>query len=586
MSDTSRPWWKDATVYQIYPASFNDSNNDGVGDIPGIVQKLDYVQSLGVEVIWVCPMYASPQIDMGYDISDYEAVHPPYGTVQDMEILIKETHRRNMKIILDLVINHTSDQHAWFKESRSSKDNPKRDWYIWRPAVYDSEGNRRPPNNWRSFFGGSVWQWDEHTQEYYLHLFCTEQPDINWENEEARKAIYQSAMISWLDKGVDGFRIDTVNMYSKPMDFPNAPIQDPSTPWQDASLIFCNGPNMDKYLDEMNAILVRYNAMSVGECPATPDRARVVRYVSAEAAKLNMVFQFDSVDVGQSKPSKYDTAPFNYTLADVKGAICRTQSLIDGTDAWTTSFIENHDQARCISRFGNDSPTWRTRSGKMLAILFASLSGTLFVYQGQEIGMINMPKDWPIEEYKDVDSINFYNDALQRKPGDDAAREKAKAGLQHLSRDHARTPMQWTSAKPNAGFTGEETEPWMRVNTSAQEGINVKDENEDTSSVLNFWRHMLKVRKSHAEVLVHGNFKLGDGENEKVFSFVKTAADGKTKALVVCNFADGENRIPEFAGVDLAKAKLLLDNVSDDKSEDGRGNQYLQPWEGRIYLLS
>lgn len=524
---------------------------------------------------------------MGYDISDYEAVHPPYGTVQDMEILIKETHRRNMKVILDLVINHTSDQHAWFKESRSSKDNPKRDWYIWRPAKYDKDGNRQPPSNWRSFFSGSVWQWDEHTQEYYLHLFCTEQPDINWENEQARKAIYQSAMISWLERGVDGFRIDTVNMYSKPMDFPDAPIQDPSTPWQDASLIFCNGPNMDRYLDEMNAILSRYNAMSVGECPATPDRSRVVRYVSAEARKLNMVFQFDSVDVGQSRPSKYDTAPFNYTLSDVKGAISRTQSLLDGTDAWTTSFIENHDQARCISRFGNDSPTFRTRSGKMLSMLFASLSGTLFIYQGQEIGMINMPKDWDIAEYKDVDSINFYADALQRNPGNEAANDFAKAGLQHLSRDHARTPMQWSSAEPNAGFTAEDIKPWMRVNTSAQDGINVQDEDADATSVLNFWRSMLKVRKNHAEALVHGTFQLVDEENEKVFSFVKTSPDGKDKALVVCNFADEENAVPEFEGVDLAEAMFLLDNVSGygKKSEEKHRRQYLQPWEGRIYLI-
>jgi oligo-1,6-glucosidase len=588
MPNSPRPWWKDVTVYQIYPASFNDSNDDGIGDIPGIVQKLDYIQSLGVEVIWVCPMYASPQIDMGYDISDYEAVHPPYGTVEDMEILIRETHRRGMKIILDLVINHTSDQHAWFKESRSSKDNSKRDWYIWRPAVYDKEGNRGPPCNWRSFFSGSVWQWDEHTQEYYLHLFCTEQPDLNWENEETRKAIYQSAMTSWLEKGVDGFRIDTVNMYSKPMDFPDAPIQDPSTPWQDASLIFCNGPNMDRYLDEMNAILVRYNAMSVGECPATPDRARVVRYVSAEAAKMNMVFQFDSVDVGQSKPSKYDTVPFNYTLAEVKAAIGRTQGLLDGTDAWTTSFIENHDQARCISRFGNDSPTWRTRSGKMLAILFASLSGTLFVYQGQEIGMINMPKDWPIEEYKDIDSTNFYAEAVQKNPGDVAAEKKAKAGLQHLSRDHARTPMQWTS-KFNAGFTAENVEPWMRVNTSAQEGINVEDEDSDISSVLNFWRRMLEVRKNHAEVLVHGKYKLVDEENEKVFSFVKTSPDGKSNALVLCNFSDEENRVPEFEGVNLSGARLLLDNMTEmskDESRYGHIKENLQPWEGRIYLLN
>jgi oligo-1,6-glucosidase len=303
---------------------------------------------------------------------------------------------------------------------------------------------------------------------------------------------------------------------------------------------------------------------------------------------MNMVFQFDSVDVGQSKPSKYDTVPFNYTLAEVKAAIGRTQGLLDGTDAWTTSFIENHDQARCISRFGNDSPTWRTRSGKMLAILFASLSGTLFVYQGQEIGMINMPKDWPIEDYKDIDSINFYTEAVQKNPGDVAAEKKAKAGLQHLSRDHARTPMQWTS-RFNAGFTAENMEPWMRVNTSAQEGINVEDEDSDTSSVLNFWRRMLEVRKTHAEVLVHGNYKLVDDQNKKVFSFVKTAPDGEAKALVVCNFSDEESRVPEFEGVNLSGTRLLLDNVTEmskGESRDGHIKENLQPWEGRICLLN
>ena len=272
MTITERPWWKDAIIYQIYPASFQDSNNDGIGDLRGIQSRLDYIKSIGVNTIWICPMYKSPQIDMGYDISDYKAVHEPYGTVQDMEDLIAATHDRGMRIILDLVVNHTSDQHAWFQESKSSKSNPKRDWYIWRPAKYTSTGERKPPNNWRSNFGGPAWTWDEATGEYYLHLFAPEQPDLNWENEDTRKQIYEDGMLFWLEKGCDGFRVDTVNMYSKPPGLPDAPITEPEREDQSAGLTYCNGPNMNKYLSEMNAILSRYDAMTVGECPNTPDR--------------------------------------------------------------------------------------------------------------------------------------------------------------------------------------------------------------------------------------------------------------------------------------------------------------------------
>ena len=263
MANKDTPWWKDSIVYQIYPASFMDSNNDGVGDIPGITSKLDYIQSLGVNVIWVCPMYDSPQVDMGYDISDYQKVYPPYGTVADMEYLIEQCHARGMRILLDLVVNHTSDKHRWFKESSSSKHNPKRDWYIWKPAKYDHQGNRVPPNNWRSKFGGgSVWQWHEPTQEFYLHLFAVQQPDLNWDNEETRKAIYAEAVTFWLEKGVDGFRVDTVNMYSKPTGYEDAPIADHGAAYQEAGFVYCNGPRMREFLCEINSVLARYDAMS------------------------------------------------------------------------------------------------------------------------------------------------------------------------------------------------------------------------------------------------------------------------------------------------------------------------------------
>lgn len=466
----------------------------------------------------------------------------------------------------------TTDMSNRFKESRSSRTNPKRDWYIWKPARYEN-GQRKPPNNWRSSFGGSAWQWDESTGEYYLHLYCPEQPDLNWDNDECRWAIYESAMLFWLNKGVDGFRVDTVNMYSKPPGLPDAPMTDPDAEWQEAGLVYCNGPRMNEYLSEMNAILSRYNAMTVGECPFTPDIETVIEYVGASNKRLNMVFQFDVVDVGIGKVFKYQTSPFAYKLHDFKDAIARTQGLLDGTDAWTTSFIENHDQARCISRYGDDSPEWRERSGKMLSLLFASLSGTLFVYQGQEIGMINMPPEWPIEEYKDVDSSNYYRMVAERSDNDSTELAKAQASLQHLSRDHARTPMQW-NANTNGGFTDDSVETWMRVNTSTAE-INVARQAGEKDSVLAFWRHMLQFRKENADVLIHGRFELVDEENEKVLSFVK---HGKGRsALVVCNFSSDSSDLPSVCGT--GKKDMVLNNVPHQEEEK------LSPWEGRVYML-
>ncbi|KAK1048337.1 hypothetical protein LTS16_004521 [Friedmanniomyces endolithicus] len=578
MAISQEPWWK-GSVYQIYPASFKDSNNDGIGDINGVIQSLDYIESLGVDILWICPMYESPQIDMGYDIADYKKVYGPYGTLEDMETLISEVHRRGMRIILDLVVNHTSDQHAWFKESRSSKCNPKRNWYIWKLAKYDSQGQRRPPNNWRSNFGGSAWQWDEQTQEYYLHLFCPEQPDLNWDNEQTRKAIYADAMIFWLQKGVNGFRIDTANMYSKDPEFPDAPITDAAAEWQEAGLTYCNGPRMNEYLSEMNDILAPYNAMSVGECPFTPDRDTVVGYVSSQKKRLNMVFQFDAVDVGQGKVFKYQTEPFAYALRDLKDAVSRTQGLLCGTDGWTTTFIENHDQARSISRFGDDSPRWRERSGKMLSLLFAALSGTLFIYQGQEIGMINMPSSWPIEEYKDVDSCNYYRMVAERSSNDPQQLTQARASLQHLARDHARTPMQW-GPSCNGGFTDDSVDPWMRVNPSTAE-INVAQQTGSEDSVLAFWRQMLQVRKAHSDVLVHGIFEVVDAANEKVFAFVKHGP--RSKALIMCNFSPSYSEMPAYPS--MGKKELVIGNVAE-LQDNGVARGILQPWEGRLYMLS
>lgn len=572
---TEHKWWKEGVIYQVYPASFVDANGDGLGDIRGIISKLDYIKSLGATTVWICPHYDSPQIDLGYDIADYESVYPPYGTLKDMDDLIAGCHARGLKIIVDLVINHTSDQHKWFKESRSSKDSPKRDWYIWRPAKYDTQGNRQPPNNWRSNFSTAAWTWDEQTQEYYLHLFCPEQPDLNWENPETRQAIYATAIEFWLKRGVDGFRVDTVNMYSKPEGLPDAPILNPDAEHQVAASLYCNGPRMSEYLSEMNHVMSPYDTMTVGECPATPDRNRVIQYVSAASKQLNMVFQFDVVDVGQGKETKYHTVPFNWRLPELKQAINNSQSLIVGTDAWTTSFMENHDQARSVSRFASDAPEFRVQSGKMLAMLNATLSGTLFIYQGQEIGMINMPESWPVSEYKDVESSNFYNSVARATNNDPKALAKAKAAIQHLSRDHARYPMCWDST-PQGGYSSN-PETWMRVHNLAGE-INVAQQESDPNSVLAFWKLMLQMRKQHAAALVHGYYEIIDFEDEKVFSYWKKGR-GST-AMVVLNFTSQEQpwTMPR------SWQKLGLELVVSTQGKTKDVPDALQAFEGRLYI--
>lgn len=571
-------WWKNAIIYQIYPASFKDSNNDGIGDIPGIISSLDYITSLGVDVVWLSPMYDSPQHDMGYDVANYESVYPPYGTVQDMQVLIDECHRRGLRIILDLVVNHTSDQHAWFKESRASKSSSKRDWYIWRPAKYDADGTRRPPNNWRSIFGGSAWEWDEETQEYYLHLFVKEQPDLNWENPETRRAIYDSAMEFWLQKGVDGFRVDTVNMYSKTPGLPDAPVLDPKSDTQVAASLFCNGPRIHEYLREMNAILTKYDAMTVGELPATHTLDGVLAYVSSAQNQLSMVFQFDVVDLGMGKDYKYLTNLPGWKLPDLKYAIKGTQDIIDGTDGWTTVFMENHDQGRSVSRFGSDkTPELRVRSAKMLSLMQCTLSGTQFVYQGQEIGMVNAPESWTIDEYKDIDSINFYNMIRDTTNSDPVRLGNAMKALQRLARDHARLPMQW-SAEANGGFSPTAAaKSWMRVHDNATE-INVQKQEQDSESVLGFWKKAMRLRKEYADVFVFGTFELLDEANEKTFTYLKKSQD--RTVLILLNFTEETQRFEKPTALEGQNISLLLGNA------DGKTDDELMPFEGRAYLVN
>ncbi|CAF3524975.1 unnamed protein product [Fusarium graminearum] len=508
----THPWWKAASFYQVYPASFKDSNSDGWGDLPGLISKLDYLSDLGIDVVWVSPIFESPQKDMGYDVSDYQKIYEPYGSVEDVDTLIDQCHARGLKIILDLVVNHTSVEHEWFKESRSSKDNPKRDWYIWQPARYDTNGVRQPPTNWRGYFACSTWTWDEHTQEYYLHLYAPDQPDLNWDNEECREAIYDNTMRFWLDRGVDGFRIDTVNKYSKRKDFVDAAVTDPSSPHQPAPEMWCNGPRIHEFIHEMNEKVLRpYNAVSVGELSNTPHPSQVIPYVSAAAKELDMVFEFSMI------------------------------------------------------RLGN---------------------GTLFLYQGQEIGMTNMPRSWGIEEYKDIESSNFFAEAVES--GNEKRVKDTMHGLQIMARDHSRIPFQWDDS-PNAGFTNAQAKPWMKVHDEYRD-INVARQLKDPDSILSFYKEMLRLRKRYQDLFVFGSFKLVDPDDEFLFVYLKESVlpikgsqGQKRKVLVVLNMSQEERPCPDvytYLKCSANEAKVLLSTT--DRFTDIQKTT-LAGWEGRLY---
>ena len=578
------PWWKDAMVYQVYPASFKDSNGDGWGDLPGLISKIDYLHELGVDVIWVSPIFESPQKDMGYDVSDYQKIYEPYGSIEDVDTLLREAHHRGMKVILDLVVNHTSQEHEWFKESRSSKDNAKRDWYIWKPARYDANNIRLPPTNWRGYFAGSTWTWDEHTQEYYLHLYAPDQPDLNWENEECRNAIYDNTMRFWLERGVDGFRIDTVNKYSKRQDYVDAPITDPNSPHQSAPEMWCNGPRIHEFIHEMNRkVLAPFGAVSVGELSNTPHPYQVIPYVSAAAQELDMVFEFSVIRLGTGNilGPKYIYQPF--PLSKLKALTEKWQTFVEGTDAWTTVFIENHDNARAVSRFGDTSTRelW-ARSAKAIALWQATLTGTLFLYQGQEIGMTNMPTSWGIEEYKDVESSGFYAEAVQS--GDEERIGKTLDGLRRLARDHSRIPFQWDES-PNAGFTSAASEPWMRVHNDYRL-TNVAQQRNDPLSILSFYKQVLKLRKQHRGLFVFGTFELLDPECESIFAYAKrNSRRPRETAVVVLNMSKEVQvgpRIVDVMGDDTPRLLVSTIAASSGGLKDGR--PILAAWEGRVYV--
>jgi oligo-1,6-glucosidase len=577
----SKPnWWKASTCYQIWPASYKDSNGDGIGDIPGIISTLPYLKDLGVETIWLSPMYDSPQKDMGYDISNYEDVYAPYGTLADMDELISKCHASGMKLILDLVINHTSDQHPWFQESRKNKTNPYADWYVWRDPKY-VDGERQPPSNWRSIFGGSAWEYCEERDQYYLHLFVKEQPDLNWELEEVRKGIYKSAIEFWLDKGIDGFRVDTCNLYSKDVEYPDAITRYHGEDYQPAFDHFTNGPRMHEWLKEQREqVLDKYgDVMMVGELPGT-EAAEVLNYVSAEARELSCVFDFDVVMLGTATHDggkKHNTV--RHTLPQFKDAIRKAQDLIRGTDAWTTVFLENHDQGRSLTRFATDKPEWREKAAKMLAVLMCTLTGTLFLYQGQEIGMYNHPEHWGIEDLRDVDSLNAYNDIATIHNNDPLWLKKAMKGLQLVGRDNARLPVQWDSSK-NAGFTT--GKPWIRVHDD-YEAVNVAAQQKDPNSVLNFYKKMIKIRKQYVDLMVFSqDFSIWDFHDQDVFTFTKTHPENKgEKLLVFLSFSDEVQPLHYPSQLQDVKKELVVSNLKEGE-EVGK---YLSPWEARVYLI-
>ncbi|CCH41479.1 alpha-glucosidase [Wickerhamomyces ciferrii] len=574
MTVKTYPWWKDSTIYQIWPASFRDSNGDGFGDIPGIIKSLDHIKSLGASVVWLSPHYDSPQDDMGYDISNYEAIYEKYGTMDDMNQLIEEVHKRGLKLVCDLVINHTSSEHAWFKESKSSLDNPKRDWYIWRKPRYDDKGNRLPPTNWLSHFSGSAWNYDETTDEYYLCLFAKTQPDLNWENEETRNAIYKSALEFWFKKGVDGFRIDTAGMYSKKFakdgkSFEDAPIVFPEQYYQPSSDFTTNGPRIHEFHKEMfEKVTSNYDVLTVGEVGHC-SKEEALKYVSANEKEMNMMFLFDVVDVGSDKQDRFRYNGF--TLKDFKDAVAAQSDFIKGTDAWSTVFIENHDQPRAVTRFGNTSnkQLW-AKSAKLLALLQTTLTGTLYIYQGQEIGMTNLPRSWDIEEYKDINTINYWAQYKEKTPNDPEADKKLLDVINLVARDHARSPVQWDDSA-NGGFsTGT---PWTRVNDNYKE-INVKAQTGDPDSVFSFYQNAIKVRQLHKELFIHGDFEILDYENDKLFTYVKSSAD--QKSYVVLNFSNEDVPFKPLISGDL---KLINSNVKDVNENT------LTPYEGRVYLV-
>ncbi len=556
----NQAWWKESVVYQIYPRSFCDSNGDGVGDLPGILSKLDYLETLGVNVIWLSPVYRSPNDDNGYDIADYQAIMDEFGTMEDFDRLLEAAHRRGLKIVMDLVVNHTSDEHPWFVDSRSAKDSDKRDFYIWREAVDGHE-----PNNWGSVFSGSAWEWDEATQMYYLHCFSKKQPDLNWENPRVRDAVFDM-MTWWCEKGIDGFRMDVISMISKYDGLPDVPVREGAL-YGDCSAGTCNGPHVHEYLQEMNRrVLSRYDLMTVGETAGvTVEEAK--KYANAQGTELNMVFQFEHVNLDAGAAGKWCTDPIS--LPALKANLTKWQKELDQV-AWNSLFFCNHDQPRIVSRLGDNSPA----SAKCIATALHLMQGTPYVYQGEELGMTNCPFG-SIENYRDLESINAYREltgAGLREP------EELLECIAYKSRDNARTPMQW-DASPNAGFTT--GQPWIMVNPNYV-AINAQAELSDPNSVFHYYQKLIALRRESQwkDVIVYGSYELIAPEDPDVFAYLREK-DGVT-VLVVCNLAPKARDFLLPEGIPCESEAPLLSNT--ERAVFGKVLS-LAPWQASVWAV-
>ena len=558
--DMEKKWWKESVVYQIYPRSFMDSNGDGIGDLRGITSKLDYLKELGVDVIWLSPVYKSPNDDNGYDVSDYQDIMDEFGTMNDLDELVEGLHSRGMKLMMDLVVNHSSDEHKWFIESRKSKDNPYRDYYIWRPG---KDGKK--PNNWISFFSGSAWKYDPETDEYFLHLFSKKQPDLNWENPRLRKEVYDM-MIWWLEKGIDGFRLDVINMISKVEGLPDVTdIND----YESRGEHFLNGPRVHEFLQEMNReVLSKYDVMTVGECPGTTTEDANL-YANSEGTELNMIFTFEHMDIDSEPSGKWDVKP--WTLSDLKEVMTKWQKGLEGK-GWNSLYLNNHDQPRMVSRFGNDT-SYRVESAKMLGTFLHMMQGTPYIYQGEEIGMTNVKFD--ISEYNDLEIHNIYRERVL-EGGED--HDKVMESIYIKGRDNARTPMQWDDSE-NAGFTT--GTPWLKVNPNYKE-INAMESLEDSNSIFHYYRNLIKLRKEH-EVIVYGDYNLILEDHDQIYAYTRVL-DNET-LLVITNFS---SETPEFrlpGHIQYNSKHLLINNYEVDKNEDNISSIRLKPYEARVYLL-
>lgn len=554
----NKAWWKEAVVYQIYPRSFMDSNGDGIGDINGITEKLEYLQELGIVVIWLSPVYQSPNDDNGYDISDYQAIMTEFGTMEDFDRMLSRAHELGIKIMMDLVVNHTSDEHAWFVESKKSVDNPYRDFYIWRKGKEDGS----EPNNWGSCFSGSAWKYDPQTDMYFLHLFSKKQPDLNWDNPDVREHVFDM-MNWWCEKGIDGFRMDVISLISKPEGLPDG------VPGENgyADSGCANGPHVHEYLKEMNKkVLSHYNLITVGEASGvTLEEAK--KYASADGSELNMVFQFEHVGSGpegNNRFGKWDS--HKMSLPVWKKILSKWQTGLEGK-AWNSLFLANHDQPRSVSWFGNDSAEYREISAKMLATCLHMMQGTPYVYQGEELGMCNAYFD-KLEDYRDIESLNAYKE-LTETCG--VSHEEMMGYLKRISRDNARTPMQWDDSA-NAGFTT--GTPWIKVNSNYKT-VNAKQQTTDPDSVFSYYKELIRLRHEN-DIIVYGEYELLEPQNEELFIYTRTW--NNEQLMVLCNFTDKDVVIPAAVMAQIpADAQILISN------HVGNLEAVLRPYEARVY---